>query len=83
MIAHEAGHFILKSIKESTSINKPFDVSAETEPYCSILGIFALLEKNDYYADKKYSNLQHSSWHDIVKDFSQLSNSQKGITNLS
>jgi hypothetical protein len=53
-----------------------------TEPLSSIFGIFTILEKNDFYANRANTFL-HPSWQSVLKDFLLLKNRSKGITNLS
>jgi hypothetical protein len=74
-LAHELGHLFIIA-----SSDRHYDDI--TEPLSSIFGIFTILEKNDFYANRT-SNFLHPSWQSVVKDFLLLKNRSKGITNLS
>ena len=78
LIAHELGHLVVEVlVRKSEDPNK--DCS---EPLSSILGILTILDKNDFYQCRA-SQYQHSSWQDIIKDFSLLKNQTDGIYNMS
>ena len=64
IIAHELGHLIL-----AVSMNREYD--AAIEPLSSIFGILTILEKNEFYEEKKFP-FQHDSWQNIVSDFKTL-----------
>lgn len=78
VIAHELGHLVVEVlVKKDGDPNK--DCS---EPLSSMLGILTILDKNDFYQCRA-SQYQHSSWQDIIKDFSLLKNQTEGIYNVS
>lgn len=78
LIAHELGHLVVEVlVKKSEDPNN--DCS---EPLSSILGILTILDKNDFYQCRA-PHYQHSSWQDIIKDFSLLKNQTDGIYNMS
>jgi hypothetical protein len=69
-LAHELGHlFIVELLNDSGNEQSPrFDEKTLTEPISSILGIFTIMDKNNFYKDR-CRKLNHHSWEDIVKDF--------------
>ena len=75
VIAHELGHlFWTVTLKQ--------EYKQKHELLSSVFGIFTMLDKNDFYANKT-SDYQHSSWLSIVDDFSCLKNKEEGKFNIS
>lgn len=78
LIAHELGHLVVEVL-----VRKAEDPNNDcSEPLSSILGVLTILDKNDFYQCRA-SQYQHSSWQDIIKDFSLLKNQTEGIYNMS
>lgn len=75
VIAHELGHLFWIALSER-------EYTDTHEPLSSIFGIFTIMDKNDFYAEKT-SDLQHESWQRIVTDFKQLKNELDGKFNIS
>ena len=75
VIAHELGHLFAITV-----FNK--DYKEKHEPLSSIFGIFSILDKNDFYAEKTVP-FQHKSWEDVIADFSLLKNRSEGKENIS
>ena len=75
VIAHELGHLFAITV-----FNR--DYKEKHEPLSSIFGIFTILDKNDFYAEKTVP-FQHKSWQDIVSDFLLLKNRAEGKQNIS
>ena len=49
-IAHELGHLFLIALKDLSEKDKRRDIyEGTTEPLSSILGVFTISEKNDFY----------------------------------
>jgi hypothetical protein len=77
-LAHELGHLFLLASLESGKKDKRLPVyEGTTEPLSSIFGIFAISDKNDFYANARESGRNHEKWEDILKDFLDLSDSIK------
>ena len=75
VIAHELGHLFWITLAD-----KKYDDTHE--PLSSVFGIFTIMDKNDFYADK--ANLyQHDSWQSIISDFSLLKNKAEEKYNIS
>lgn len=75
VIAHELGHlFVIASLGE--------DYAHNHEPISSIFGVFSILDKNDFYAEKTHC-YQHHSWQSVIDDFCLLKNKQSGRLNTS
>lgn len=75
VIAHELGHLFAITVFRREYKDKH-------EPLSSIFGIFTILDKNDFYAEKTVP-FQHKSWEDVISDFSQLKNRAEGKDNIS
>jgi len=72
-LAHELGHlFIIELVNDKKNIGEVLlNAKTLTEPLSSIFGIFTIMDKNDFYADRG-RKLNHHSWEDIVQDFANL-----------
>jgi hypothetical protein len=69
-IAHEIGHLFLLAKKDNANKDKRENMYAgTTEPLSSIFGIFAMSEKNDFYANYDVSVENHRSWQEILDNF--------------
>jgi Zn-dependent peptidase ImmA (M78 family) len=77
LIAHEVGHLFLLGISDARK-RSGFNLSDKllTEPLCSIFGIFAMSEKNDFYDNYDSSIENHNDWDHILNNFIQI---HKGI----
>lgn len=75
VIAHELGHLFALTV-----FNREY--KDKHEPLSSIFGIFTILDKNDFYAEKTVP-FQHKSWEDIISDFALLKNRAEGKENIS
>jgi Zn-dependent peptidase ImmA (M78 family) len=80
-LAHELGHLFLIEFF-NVSFHQNYNKDTETEPLCSIFGIFAMLDKNDFYHSKT-APFKHNSPDDIFNDFKQLKNRKSGRFNVS
>ena len=75
VIAHELGHlFWTLTLKQ--------EYNQKHEPLSSVFGVFTMLDKNDFYANKT-ALYQHHSWDEIVNDFLLLKNREDGKFNIS
>jgi len=74
-LAHELGHlFIIELANESRGEGAAlFDEKTLTEPLSSIFGVFAIMDKNDFYGER-CGRLNHDSWRDIVQEFISMQN---------
>jgi hypothetical protein len=81
MLAHELGHlFLVELVNSKTGSN--YDEKTEIEPISTILGIFTILDKNEFYHNKT-APFKHNTADDVIKDFQLLSNRDQGILNIS
>jgi len=61
-IAHELGHLFY-------SIQRPENKDIKShQDMANIFGVFAMLERNDFY-QKKAPGITHPSWEDVIADF--------------
>lgn len=74
-LAHELGHlFFVEMLNDLAEENEePYDAKTLTEPISSILGIFTIMDKNDFYQDY-CRKLNHRKWENIIEDFLLLKN---------
>lgn len=69
-IAHEIGHLFILAKKDSANKDKRKNMyDGTTEPLCSIFGIFAMSEKNDFYVNYDISVENHKDWQEILDNF--------------
>ncbi|GHV91312.1 hypothetical protein AGMMS50268_18150 [Spirochaetia bacterium] len=74
-IAHEIGHLFLLATKDAKNKDKRRNVyTGITEPLSSIFGIFAMSEKNDFYANYDVSLRNHNDWQEILDSFISIHN---------
>jgi hypothetical protein len=78
MLAHELGHLFLIEYFNATQETKEYDKTSQTEPLSSILGIFIIFDKNDFYYNKT-ATFKHKSTKAILDDFKLL---RKNLQNL-
>jgi hypothetical protein len=81
MLAHELGHlFLIELVNTSFGFN--YDAKTQIEPISTIMGIFTIFDKNEFY----YNNttpFKHDSPEEVLHDFQLLHNRDHGINNLS
>lgn len=82
-LAHELGHLYLIEFLNNIDKDANFTEKTKTEPLSTLFGIFAILDKNDFYATIGEKNLLHSTWQAVIDDFKLLANRNKGIYNIS
>ena len=80
-IAHELGHLYL--IEYLNNKGHDLDEKSLLEPLSSIFGVFAMMDKNDFYYNIQGKKLMHSSFKALIDDFLLLNNRDKGVVNLS
>ena len=81
MLAHELGHlFLLELI--NTAGGYDYNIKTQIEPISTIMGIFTILDKNEFYHNKTVP-FKHTSPDDVIKDFTLLLNRRKNIINIS
>jgi hypothetical protein len=68
MLAHELGHLFLVELFNSILKAKKFDEKSEIEPMSTILGIFTILDKNEFYHNKTVL-FKHRSPDEVLSDF--------------
>jgi Zn-dependent peptidase ImmA (M78 family) len=81
MLAHELGHLFLVELYNSY-FNAQNDEQTLIEPVSTILGIFIILDKNEFYHNKT-APFKHNCLEDVLKDFSLLKNRDEGKFNIS
>ena len=81
MLAHELGHLFLLELV-NTGLGYNYSENLQIEPTSTILGIFTILDKNDFYHNKTVA-FKHNSPDDVLNDFQLLLNRVRGICNLS
>jgi Zn-dependent peptidase ImmA (M78 family) len=81
MLAHELGHLFLVELYNSC-LNLDFDENTMIEPRSTILGILAILDKNDFYHNKT-SPFKHPSPDAVLDDFVLLKNRDNNRFNVS
>jgi len=81
MLAHELGHlFILELLNTSFGLN--YNEKTEIEPISTIMGIFTILDKNEFYHNKLIP-FKHISTDEVLNDFQLLHNRNHGVNNFS
>ena len=81
MLAHELGHLFLVELFNS-STGSHFNENTEIEPISTILGIFTILDKNEFYHNKT-TPFKHKTAEDVINDFKLLANRNIDILNIS
>ena len=81
MLAHELGHLFLVEFFNS-KLGKDYDENTPIEPASTVLGIFAILDKNDFYHNKT-TPFNHKKKEDVLDDFCLLHNKKLGRMNVS
>jgi len=81
MLAHELGHLFLIELANS-SLGADYDEKTLIEPASTILGIFTIFDKNEFYHNKT-TPFKHKTPDDVLDDFLLLHNRKRGIKNLS
>jgi len=81
LLAHELGHLFLVELANST-LDTQYNEETQIEPLATILGIFTIFDKNDFYHNKT-APFKHKSPEDILKDFSLLRNRGNDTLNVS
>jgi len=66
-VAHELGHLFFAIQHPDKNID---DLTHQN--MANIFGVFAMLERNDFYMEKA-TKIPHKSWGDVVDDFSKFS----------
>ena len=82
LIAHELGHLFLVELANSIPDTRECNEGTETEPLSSILGIFIIMDKNEFYHNKTVP-YKHTSPDEVLKDFSLMEKRSKNIFNVS
>jgi hypothetical protein len=81
LLAHELGHLFLLEFLNST-LGKDYNEKTMTEPLSTILGIFTILDKNEFYHNKT-TPFKHRSPQEVLSDFSLLQNRANNTLNVS
>jgi len=81
MLAHELGHlFLVELFNANTGAN--LTEKTKIEPISTILGIFTIFDKNEFYHNKLVP-YRHTSPEEVLHDFKQLANREKKYYNIS
>ena len=72
LLAHELGHLFLVELM-STTFDKRYDETTMAEPASTILGIFTILDKNNFYHNR-ITPFKHQTPDDVIGDFNHLLN---------
>jgi Zn-dependent peptidase ImmA (M78 family) len=75
MLAHELGHLFLIEYFNAAQETTEYNENSQTEPLSSILGIFTILDKNDFYHNKT-TPYKHKSAEQVLNDFNLLNKRQ-------
>jgi len=81
MLAHELGHLFLVELFNSRT-GSSYDENTEIEPISTILGIFTILDKNEFYHNMT-TPFKHNTADDVINDFKLLANRDVDILNIS
>jgi Zn-dependent peptidase ImmA (M78 family) len=81
MLAHELGHLFLIEFLNS-QFGRNYTESTLIEPFSTILGIFTILDKNDFYHNRT-GPFKHKSPEAVLHDFSLLTNREAEKLNIS
>lgn len=82
MLAHELGHLFLVELANSSFSDAKYDEKTEIEPISTILGIFTILDKNDFCYNKT-APFKHNTPDEVIDDFKLLKNRDSRIYNIS
>lgn len=82
-LAHELGHLYLVEYINNLSKEVRVDEKTNIEPLSTVFGIFAILDKNNFYSTLPERKLLHKTWESILEDFKLLANRNKKIYNIS
>jgi hypothetical protein len=81
LLAHELGHLFLVELFNSR-LSRDYTEKTQIEPSSTILGIFTILDKNEFYYNKT-SPFKHASPDQVLTDFFLLKNRFDEILNIS
>ena len=81
LLAHELGHLFLLEFVNST-LDKQYNEKTMIEPLSTILGIFTILDKNEFYHNKT-APFKHKTPEEVLADFSLLKNRAASTLNIS
>ena len=81
LLAHELGHLFLIELINS-KFDRQYDEKTMIEPLSTLLGIFIIFDKNEFYHNKTVS-FRHTTPEAILDDFSLLRNREQGKLNIS
>jgi hypothetical protein len=76
-VAHELGHLFYLTEHPENKGDKDLN-----QKMANVFGVFTMLERNEFYKEKAPA-MAHSSWMQVVKDFTQLSNREDRKYNIS
>jgi hypothetical protein len=71
LLAHELGHLFLVEFFNSVLKDSKFDEKSEIEPMSTMLGIFTILDKNEFYHNKTVP-FKHKTPEEVLRDFRLL-----------
>ena len=81
MLAHELGHLFLVELANS-HLGTDYNEKTQIEPASTILGIFTILDKNEFYHNST-APFKHKTLDEVLADFQLLHNRKHGVINLS
>ena len=81
MLAHELGHLFLVKLANS-SLGMDYNEKTRIEPASTILGIFTILDKNQFYHNMT-APFKHKTSDEVLSDFQLLHNRKRGTLNVS
>ena len=81
MLAHELGHLFMVEFLNANSAGQ-FTNDSMIEPISTILGIFIILDKNEFYHNKT-APFKHTSPEEVLNDFKLLKNRDAQKFNVS
>ncbi|MDR0639009.1 MAG: hypothetical protein LBG27_08960 [Spirochaetaceae bacterium] len=71
MLAHELGYLFLIAYLNEIQKTTEYNEESATEPLSTILGVFTILDKNDFYHNK-IGPFKHMSVQEVLDDFGRL-----------
>ena len=80
MLAHELGHLFLLELV-NTQLGQNYDGTKQIEPLSTIMGIFTIFDKNEFYHNKTTA-FTHISKDEVLNDFHLLHNRNRGRYNI-